>query len=159
MQQMSLFDEDKIAFPSSHEDILKLHAQFIAEGETDPDAFTWSDIKNGRSYFFYGKKAFEYITDLAGKAKLRIMQDDNKPVTLTTESPDFYYYMEKLKEMKRIVFRNLITDTFACCNDFERCSDTLKCLHPENRFYNGCMYRKNLEAGKIFYGKNKNIGE
>ena len=24
--------------------------------------------------------------------------------------------------------------------------------------YNGCMYRTNLEAGRIFYGKNKNAG-
>ena len=58
MQQISLFDDEKIAFPATHEDILKLHATYVDEGETDGDAFTWSDIKNGRSYFFYGKKAY-----------------------------------------------------------------------------------------------------
>ena len=157
MEQLSLFSEDKITFPQSHEDVLALHACYIAEGEKDSDAFTWSDTKNGRSYFFYGKKAFEFTTDSSGKSKLRIQQDNNKSITLTSDSPDLLHYMEMLKNMKRVIFRNLITDTFACCNDFERCSNALKCLHPENRFYNGCMYRKNLESGKIFYGKNKNI--
>ncbi len=157
MEQISFFDEEKIIFPSTHEDILKLHEQYISEGETDPDAFTWSDIQNGRSYFFYGKKAFEHIIDTSGKPKLRIPQKDGKVLTLTSDSPDFSDQIKKLKETKQYIFRNLITDTFACCNDFERCSDALKCIHPENRFYNGCMYRKNLEAGKVFYGKNKNI--
>ena len=157
MQQISLFSESCIAFPASHEDILMLHTQYIAEGETDPDAFTWSDTKNGRSYFFYGKKAFEFVTDIPSKAKLRIQQDNGKPIVLTSNSPDLLHYVEVLKNMKREIFRNLITETFACCNDFERCSDALMCLHSQNRFYNGCVYRKNLEAGKVFYGKNKNV--
>lgn len=157
MEQMTFFDEEKIIFPLTHEDILKIHKQYISEGETDPDAFTWADIQNGRSYFFYGKKVFEHIIDSSGKSKLRIQQKDGKAVTVTSDSPDFTDQVKKLKETKQYIFRNLITDTFACCNDFERCSDALKCIHPENRFYNGCLYRKNLEAGKIFYGKNKNI--
>lgn len=157
MEQISLFDENIIAFPKSHEDVLKLHEQYIFEGETDPDAFTWSDIKNGRSYFFYGKKAFEFVADSSGKTKIRILQDNDKPITLTPGSSDLLCYLEMLKETKRNIFRNLTTDSFGCCNDFQRCSDAQKCLHSEDRFYNGCMYRKNLEAGRIFYGKNKNI--
>lgn len=45
----------------------------------------------------------------------------------------------------------------ACCNDFVRCSDALECLHKYDENYAGCWYRKNLEKGRIFYGKNKNI--
>ncbi len=157
MEQISLFEDEKIAFPQSHDDILKLHAEYIAEGVTDSDAFTWSDIKIGRSYYFYGKKVFEHTTTSSGKVKLSILQDDDKPITLTADSPDLLDHIKALKEKKRVIFRNLTTDTFGCCNDFERCSDALQCLHPENRFYNGCMYRKNLEAGKVFYGKNKNV--
>ena len=48
-------------------------------------------------------------------------------------------------------------ETFGCCNDFIRCSDALECLHKDNPEYAGCYYRKNLEAGRIFYGVNKNI--
>lgn len=45
----------------------------------------------------------------------------------------------------------------ACCNDFNRCSDARECLHKYDANYAGCWYRKNLEKGRIFYGKNKNI--
>lgn len=46
---------------------------------------------------------------------------------------------------------------FGCCSSFERCSDAKKCLH-ENRLYaKACIYRRNLENGRIYYGKNRNI--
>lgn len=45
----------------------------------------------------------------------------------------------------------------ACCNDFVRCSDALECLHKYDEEYAGCWYRKNLEKGRVFYGKNRNV--
>lgn len=42
---------------------------------------------------------------------------------------------------------------FGCCGFYEKCSDELKCLWPVKGKY--CWYRQNLEAGRIFYGKNK----
>lgn len=48
-------------------------------------------------------------------------------------------------------------DVFGCCNDFVRCSDAGACLKRNNPEYSGCLYRKNLEAGRIFYGMNKTI--
>ena len=49
------------------------------------------------------------------------------------------------------------TSSFGCCSKYEQCSDEKKCIH-ENPFYSyGCIYRKNLSSGKIFYGKNKNV--
>ncbi len=48
---------------------------------------------------------------------------------------------------------------FACCSSFIRCSDAGKCVH-ENRLYSkACMYRGNLDQGRIFYGKNRNAGQ
>lgn len=49
------------------------------------------------------------------------------------------------------------TMQFDCCNDFIQCSDMKRCFKMENSDYRGCSYRKNLEAGRIFYGKNKTI--
>lgn len=47
--------------------------------------------------------------------------------------------------------------TFGCCSMFEECSDAKMCVH-ENRLYSmACSYRHNLDAGRIFYGKNRNI--
>lgn len=49
------------------------------------------------------------------------------------------------------------TMQFGCCNDFVKCSDMKRCFKLENPDSRGCSYRKNLEAGRIFYGKNKTI--
>ena len=49
------------------------------------------------------------------------------------------------------------SNSFSCCSRFNECSDKKKCVH-ENKIYSiGCKYRTNLEAGRIFYGKNRNI--
>ena len=45
---------------------------------------------------------------------------------------------------------------FGCCSLFEKCSDAKKCLHVNKLYSNACMYRKNLEQGRIFYGRNRN---
>lgn len=48
-------------------------------------------------------------------------------------------------------------DYFGCCHRFTECSDNKCCTHPDKLQAKGCYYKKNLENGKIFYGKNKNI--
>lgn len=47
-------------------------------------------------------------------------------------------------------------DGFGCCSRFTECSDAGKCINPDQIYARGCYYKKNLESGKIFYGKNKN---
>ena len=49
-----------------------------------------------------------------------------------------------------------VTTSFGCCSRYEQCSDAMKCLHPLKIYSRRCAYRRNLESGKIFYGKNKN---
>lgn len=46
---------------------------------------------------------------------------------------------------------------FGCCSRFIECSDAKKCIHPNKVHSKGCMYRQNLESGRIFFGKNKNV--
>lgn len=46
---------------------------------------------------------------------------------------------------------------FGCCSKYVDCSDMRKCVHHNNLYAKGCAYRKNLEAGRIFYGKNINV--
>ncbi len=45
---------------------------------------------------------------------------------------------------------------FGCCHRYEECSDKKECIHPDKVRSQCCIYRKNLEAGKIFYGINAN---
>lgn len=47
-------------------------------------------------------------------------------------------------------------ETFGCCSRYRNCSDTGVCLIPHLDYSKNCTYRKALEAGRIFYGKNAN---
>lgn len=40
---------------------------------------------------------------------------------------------------------------FGCCSCYIECSNAGYCLHKSNSKYEGCYYRKNLEAGRNFY--------
>lgn len=51
----------------------------------------------------------------------------------------------------------IASDTFGCCSRYEACSDAQKCIHPNAIFAAACAYKKNLEQGRIFYGKNRNV--
>lgn len=44
-------------------------------------------------------------------------------------------------------------DAFGCCSRYRSCSAAEKCLIPGLDYSAHCSYRKNLEAGRIFYGK------
>lgn len=46
---------------------------------------------------------------------------------------------------------------WGCCSRYEACSDAKTCIHPDKTFALGCSYRKALNSGRIFYGKNRNI--
>lgn len=47
--------------------------------------------------------------------------------------------------------------SFSCCSRYLECSDAMHCVHENLLYATGCGYRKNLENGRIFYGKNRNI--
>lgn len=46
---------------------------------------------------------------------------------------------------------------FACCSRFEECSDARKCTQSMLLLSFACQYRKNLEQGRIFYGRNRTV--
>lgn len=68
-------------------------------------------------------------------------------------------YEEMISAVYEQLKSSAVGERFGCCNDFIRCSDARECLHKDNPEYNGCYYRRNLEIGRIFYGKNRNIPE
>lgn len=45
---------------------------------------------------------------------------------------------------------------FGCCSRHRECSDAGKCLISDVSYADDCVYRKNLESGRIFYGKKQN---
>ena len=56
-----------------------------------------------------------------------------------------------------LVLSELGGERFGCCSRYVECSDKKECINPNFLMSRACGYRRNLEAGRIFYGKNKNI--
>lgn len=46
---------------------------------------------------------------------------------------------------------------FDCCHRYMECSDKIQCTCPDYLYSKGCTYRKKLEKGIVFFGKNRNI--
>ena len=42
-------------------------------------------------------------------------------------------------------------ENYTSSNTFSCCAPSAKCVHPNTLYAKGCQYRKNLEAGNIFY--------
>lgn len=152
MEQLSLFDEEP--WPQDYDGLEASLRPFLDEGEIGDDLLTFSTLKSGRSYFTFGKKAFMFTPAKDKKAavyKLPADDDPKKFVPVDPGSMSFGEFKQLLLEAKRAVFRSLVSDKFACCNSFKECSKAGGCIKKNDRFYNGCYYRKNLDAGKVFY--------
>ena len=71
--------------------------------------------------------------------------------------------IEKLSNILRNNFKTLFLlyisneEAFGCCSKYIECSEKKHCIDNNLRFRLGCLYKKNLDSGKIFYGKNRNI--
>ncbi len=56
-----------------------------------------------------------------------------------------------------LVLSELGGESFGCCARYVECSDAKECTNPDKMMSFACAYKRNLEAGRIFYGKNKTI--
>ncbi|MDR1852044.1 MAG: hypothetical protein LBR21_05255 [Propionibacteriaceae bacterium] len=76
-------------------------------------------------------------------------------ITLTLNQMDdpFYAWVREVIELR---YRNYSStgDAFGCCSLYAECSDARRCLHDNLLYSRKCQYRKNLEAGIVFYGDN-----
>lgn len=98
------------------------------------------------------------IEELKNKFEKVIYKEDELYIKIYIYNED---EIEKIgSEIQKIYIflcNNVPVDSFGCCSRFEECSDNLKCTNPDKKMAKGCQYKNNLEQGKIFYGKNKNI--
>ena len=91
---------------------------------------------------------FEGVNIVHGK-------DEMSKITLN----DFDELLALAKPMAKTalsILDELRGELFGCCSRYMECSDERKCVHPDRVFARDCAYKRNLENGKIFYGKNKN---
>lgn len=87
----------------------------------------------------------------------QLKSDPNNIHVIIRKNDDALSEFVKCHIEYRIEHYSSKASTFGCCSKFIQCSDARKCLH-ENRLYSkACSYRIHLDAGEIFYGKNRNI--
>ena len=55
------------------------------------------------------------------------------------------------------IFEASTSKDIGCCSSYVSCSDARRCVNSNPEIFLHCAYRKNLQKGNIFYGKNKNI--
>lgn len=77
-------------------------------------------------------------------------------VVLPLDSPNLLGYIRQNVEYALDNYTSKAS-SFGCCSMFIECSDAKRCIHENKLYSKACAYRKNLEAGRIFYGKNKTI--
>jgi len=59
-------------------------------------------------------------------------------------------------DLYECAYNQLGSDSFSCCSRYLECSDEMTCIQSDTRLAKGCIYRRNLTNGKIFYGKKNN---
>ena len=56
-----------------------------------------------------------------------------------------------LEMLEKSILDYVPSYTFGCCHRYKECSHAKQCIHPDLFYAKSCQYRKNLEAGRIFY--------
>lgn len=100
---------------------------------------------------------FPYVSRITGAILNKSGIRAYAQIPLMTDEGSLIVVHEMLRALLRECFNRQNVEAFGCCNDHVRCSDARHCLHEDDKFYLGCIYRNSLETGRIFYGKNRNI--
>ncbi len=104
------------------------------------------------SYMMISKKYIKLFPDTDTS------HTDNKWCKISIPDKDaVFQYTPQLASIYNDLLIILSDEQFGCCSRFVECSDAKRCVHPDILFAAACIYRRNLEDGKIFYGKNRNV--
>lgn len=101
---------------------------------------------------------YEDIGEAEGaEVKLLKSDDSNTHIILPTDTESLVPYIKRITEHALDHYKPKAA-SFGCCGKLVECSDAMRYLHENTLYSKACMYRANLESGRIFYGKNRNIG-
>ena len=125
------------------------------------------NLEDEKPYIFKSKTKKWYSIKIGNKTLLKV--DVGKSVTITDAVDDRNIRFETTEVLKIVqnninIIKNTYSvfmlesddDMFGCCSSYMECSNQKRCI-KDNDFSRNCYYRKNIEMGKIFYGKNRNI--
>lgn len=155
-------------------DIILPHlVDILAEHNLGTDALIFETLKDNSSVYFLSsgcmvfhiriRKVTWYVSIpetmrnlLPANAETSSTASEPNIIRVKLTSPqDILTYRDALQE----TLRDQISQyrSFGCCGRYVQCSDARRCVHPDPKEAIGCWYKTNLLAGRIFYGKNKNV--
>lgn len=142
---------------SSYDSIL-VKSEMTAYRCFDTSEMLFARLKtNGKIHFISFPERYDSDFEKAKIPYKQTKTDRFLRVDLNVFNSD-YDKQEELNSIFNKIFINLFSfESFGCCHKYVECSDAKKCLHVDSAYATACMYRKSLENGRIFYGKNKNI--
>lgn len=106
---------------------------------------------NEKYHTLFESKGIGYSQTKSNKAFIRLNLDIFSPLG---------GYPDGLTDIINKIFIDVFSfPSFGCCGKYIECSDIRHCVHDDRAYATACQYRKALEDGKIFYGKNRNIDE
>lgn len=128
--------------------------------------FTFASTTSGRGNdkipvmeFLINQSAFESVpiqfkADIKSPTGYKSVYTLRVPMSYLNDDV-FINYLISIVEYHIDHYRSL--HSFGCCSKYLQCSDVKHCVHENLLYSTGCGYRSNLENGRIFYGKNRNI--
>lgn len=111
----------------------------------------------GKKHYFYIPRVFSDL--IPPNLPIHEPKSDPKYIRLSIDAlHSFESYTPLLLSITKECV-NRFPKEWDCCSRYMECSDAKACVHPDKAFALGCGYRKILNSGRIFYGKNRNIDE
>ena len=77
-------------------------------------------------------------------------------VLVRIDSEELLPYLERLMRYRLTQYKSK-EPSYGCCHLSEKCADAKKCISREKIYATVCAYKKNLDEGRIFYGRNRTI--
>lgn len=125
-------------------------------------------MTENKKEFVYEKdnKKFLWLKKLKTKTEIYFHKHDKNISEESVKNNKIFIRVSSIEDVEnqleniKLSFDKSLTQdtfTFGCCGFYVQCSDARHCINNNKIMRSGCLYRKNLENGKIFYGKNKNI--
>lgn len=107
------------------------------------------------------KPVLSMTQDRLNKLSLTIDQLPPYEAASDKDQTKFFPLSEDLSHLMKLAYdysANYPSDyIFGCCSLYEKCSDAKQCIQTDSNYARGCVYRKHLLEGRIFYGANRNV--
>ena len=105
--------------------------------------------------YFSTKSSYETLSKYSSSLNAEKIKSDPLWVRIPINSiSDIEQLYPLILDLYDEAYEQINTETFSCCSRYVECSDAKMCIHPDKILAKGCFYKKNLEKGRIFYGKN-----